>query len=192
MDRKEGFPMKKLFCLLLTGLLLWGLIPFAFAETTEADEPASIQGQTEKLWDFAQSILNRLNETAVEKQLKAWKENGAYVARTEIYILYRDAAPNQLDGEPTYDFDGFGDEVLLDVQRRMPTLASMSLDELRERIYVDHPMSTRVLDIYTASFQDGAEALELAQAFFDALCEVFTAKTNVDTPVMVSIPALLE
>ena len=85
-----------------------------------------------------------------------------------------------------------GDEVLLDVQRRMPTLASMSLDELRERIYVDHPMSTRVLDIYTASFQDGAEALVLAQAFFDALCEVFTAKTNVDTPVMVSIPALLE
>ena len=188
--------MKKIFCLLIAGILLLGLIPFTFAETaTEADEPALIREQLEKPWDFARSILKSQKERAVEKQLKAWKAKGAYVARTEIYIMILDAAPSNDGLGPVLDaieMQGFGEELLLDIQRRMPALASLSLDELRERFLLYNPTATHVLDVYTASYQDGAEALEMAQAFSDAICELVTEKKNLGTPVVFSLPTLLD
>ena len=145
-----------------------------------------------------------MKETAAEKQRKAWKEKGAYVARTELYILSlgildRDAdAPTTLDGTTSAPFfdeierQGFIEELLLDIQRRIPALSGLSPDELRERFLLYHPMATHVLDVYTASYQDGAEALEMAQAISDAICELVTVEKNLGTPHVFSLPALLD
>ena len=189
--------MKKLFCLLIVGILLLGLASFTFAETTaEADEPASIQEQLEKLWDFARSILKSQKERAVEKQLKAWKAKSAYVAKTEIYIIDPGAASNisTLRLGPVFDAietQEFGEELLLEIQRRMPALSALSLDELRERFLLYNPTGTHILDVYAASYQEGVEALELAQAFSDAFCQLVT-KMDLGTPVVLSLPTLVD
>ncbi len=194
--------MKKLFFLLIAAALLFSMTAPGLTETTEADEPSSIQEQLEKLWDFARSILKSQKERAVEKQLKAWKAKGAYVARTEIYIIDRDALARIDDPQWEPDFDlpafdpaeleGFDEEVVLDLQRSMPALSALSPDELRERFLLYHPTATHILDVYAASYQDGAEALEMAQAISDAICELVSVKKNLGTPGVLSLPALLD
>ena len=190
--------MKKLFCLLIVASLLFSMTVSALAETTEADEATAIREQLGRLRDFVLSIMNSQKETAAEKQLKAWKAKGAYAAKTQLYILQADPQ-NHVGLDicsllPLPDFSEIlsSDELYLDIQRRMPALSALSLNDLRGRIFVDHPSETHVLDVYAASCQDGAEALELTQAFSDAFCALYAATMNPGTPVVLSLPALLD
>ena len=118
--------MKKLFCLLIAAALLFGIASSALAENAEADDSAAIQEQLEKLWDFARLILNGREETAAEKQIKAWKAEGKMVYEPDdlenvsentfevIYsanfakVAFEDFA-NYVDND--YVKDNFGDEI---------------------------------------------------------------------------------
>ena len=190
--------VKKCLCLLLAASLLLGMMTNALAAAAEAETPAALLERIGQLWDQALYSLGIKKETAVEKQLREWQEQGAYIAMTTVYVLDSNAVSNIQDLGPstalTADYlEAFStEETLRRIQSQIPALSALSMDELGERIFVCNPTETRILDVYTVSYQDGEEALELARVAADIFCDYVRERMEGVSPHILSLPTLME
>lgn len=164
--QKGALLLKRIYCLLLIGLLVFGL--------TACRE-----------------------ETAFQRRQREWQEKGGYVAEATLYVLSeKDAVINvadlRSDSSLVQDYlrvfssDGFLSACLLRING--DTAQSLSQADLRERICIENPEHTRMLNIYAVSYRNRKEAAELALAVTEAFREYAVDDLGGENPVLMTAP----